>query len=135
MIIGSNAGAVKSVLATKAGEEPSIADSEAFEKFQLPVEGPVYSISYANLAEGTRNAAAMINQVSAFAPMAIGMAGAQADPKAVQVIQELVGLLPDVSKIVAKFDFYEAKLSVTQQGPEADSYLRRTVVLVRPESE
>jgi hypothetical protein len=135
MIVGSNAAAVKTVLATRAGDAPSVADSEAFEQFQLPVEGPVYSISYANLAEGTRNAAAMINQVSAFAPMAIGMAGAQADPEAIQVIQELVGLLPDVSKIVAKFDFYEAKLSVTQEGPEADTYLRRSVVLVRPASE
>jgi hypothetical protein len=132
MMIGSNADAVQTVLEVKAGEQPSVADSDAFGQFELEVDGPVHAISYSNLAAGTRQAAAMLEQAGTFAPMAIGMAGAQADAKALQVLQELLGLLPDIAKIVAKFDFYEAKLSVTQEGPTPDTYLRRGVVLVRP---
>jgi hypothetical protein len=101
----------------------------------MSVESPVYAISYTNLAESTRQMAAMINQAGAFAPMIIGMAGAQADPEAIAVVQELLSLLPDVAKIVGKLDFYEAKLSVTLEGPEPETYLRRSVVLVRPPTE
>jgi hypothetical protein len=50
----------------------------------------------------------------------------------VQQVQDLLGLLPDVAKIVAKFDFYEAKMSVTQPGDSPGTYQRQAVTLVRP---
>ena len=74
----------------------------------------------------------MLNQIGAMLPMMIGMAGAQADPEALKPVQEVVGLLPSVSRIVAKFDFLEAKMAVTQDGPEPGTFLTRTVTVVRP---
>ena len=90
------------------------------------------SVSYTNLGESIRQAAKMLNQIGAMLPMMIGMAGAQADPEALKPVQEVVGLLPSVSRIVAKFDFLEAKMAVTQGGPEPGTFLTRTVTVVRP---
>jgi hypothetical protein len=132
MILGSNAEAVKKMLQTKAGKGQSIADTKAFKQFQLKVEGPVDSISYTNLAESTRHAAAMINQAGAMAPMIVGMVAAKADPKHLKVIQDLLGLLPSLGKIVSKFDFLEAQMSVAQAGDQPGTYLIRTVTVVRP---
>lgn len=134
MLIGSSAGAVQNVLDARAGDETTVIDTDQFRQFQLDIDGPVSSTSYSNLAESTRNTAKALNQVGMFVPMIIGMAGAQADPEDLKPIQDLMGLLPSVAKIVSKFDFYEAKLAVTQEGDKPNTYMRRGVVLVRPES-
>ncbi len=133
MVCGSNPSAVETVLETQSGDRETIADTDAFRQFQLEVEGPVQSISYTNLAASTRRAAMMLNQVGAFVPAIIAMAGAQADPEDLKPVQEMLGLLPDVAKIVTKFDYLEAKMSVTQKADQPGTYLRRSVVLVRPE--
>ena len=134
MVVGSNAQVVEKVFDTKAGEGQTIAETEAFKQFNLEVEGPVAAISYTNLAENTRQVSALLNQVGFLAPMIIGLAGAEADSADLEIVQEVLGLLPSVAKIVAKFDFLEAQLSVTQEGDEPDSYLRRSAILVRPKS-
>jgi hypothetical protein len=36
-----------------------------------------------------------------------------------------------VAKIVEKFDFYEAKISVTQDGDQPGSWHKRTATMVR----
>ncbi len=132
MILGSNAEAVKTVLETKAGKGPTIADTKAFKQFQLKVEGPVRSISYTNLAENTRQTAKFLNQAGTLLPMIIGMAGVKANPDDLKPVQEVLGLLPSLGKIVSKFDFLEASLSVTQAGDQPGTYQVRTVTVVRP---
>jgi len=134
MVFGSNAEVVEKVFDTKAGEGQTIAETEAFKQFNLKVEGPVAAISYTNLAENTRQVSALLNQVGFLVPMIIGMAGAKADSEDLEAIQEVLALLPSVAQIVAKFDFLEAQLSVTQAGDEPDSYTRRSAILVRPKS-
>ena len=47
-------------------------------------------------------------------------------------MQEALALLPSLGKIVSKFDFLEARLSVTQAGDQPGTYQRRTVTVVRP---
>ena len=131
MIVGSNAAAVRKVFDTRAGQGETIADTEAFQRLNLEVEGPVRAISYTNLAESTRQTARLLGQVGLVAPMIIGMAGKEADSEELKPVQEILGLLPSAAKIVAKFDFLEAKLSVTQDGDEPGTYMRRTVTLVR----
>jgi hypothetical protein len=66
------------------------------------------------------------------APAVIGLMGVKADAKEMQVVQDILGLLPSVSQIISKFDFLQAKLAVTQPGDMPGTYMKRTVVLVRP---
>ncbi len=132
MYVGSSAGAVKKVLDTKAGNAESIEGTEAFQRLKLEVQGPVESIGYTNTAESIRNVAKMLNQIGFMAPMFIDMAGANVDQEELKPIQEALALLPDVAKIVGKFDFLEATVTVVQAGKEPDSYLKRAVVVVRP---
>jgi hypothetical protein len=132
MMIGSNAEAVKTVLATKAGKSPTIADAKSFKQFHADVRGPVSSISYKNTAEDLHQVAAMLNQAGVIVPMVIGMAGAKANQEELKPVQEALGLLPSVGKIVSKLDFLQAGLSVTQDGDQPGTYRIRTVTVVRP---
>jgi hypothetical protein len=134
MFVGSNAPAVEKVLETRAGRGKTFADTEAFKRLGFNVEGPVDAISYTNLAESTRNIAKLLDQAGAVATLVLGIAGAQADAEALKPVQEILGLLPSVAKIVAKFDFLEAEISATQRGDEPGTYVRRTAILVRPKS-
>ncbi len=135
MIIGSNERVVQRIFDTQAGEQDSIDTTEDFKQFDLDVQGPVYKISYSNMAESTRGIAQFLSQAGMFAPAIIGMAAAEADPEDLKPIQEALGLLPDIAKIVRKFDFLEAKISVSQAGEEEGSFTTRTVVKVRPYEE
>lgn len=134
MFVGSNGSAVKKLLAARAGQAKTIADTEAFKRFHLKVEGPVEAISYTNLAESTRGLARMLGQAGAVAQLVVGMVGVEADAEELKPVHEFLGLMPDVAKIVAKFDFLEEQISVTQDGDEPGSYVRRKVILVRPKS-
>lgn len=131
MIFATSPQAVQKVLDTRAGKGDTVTDTDAFKRFKVEVEGPVAAIGYQNLAQQTRAAAQMLTQAGAIAPMIIGMAGQEAPPEAVELLQEVVALLPDVGRIVRKFDFLEAKLSFTQAG-EAGAYRRHSVTVVRP---
>ncbi len=132
MICGSSANVIQKVLETRAGEHPSIETSDGFKEFRLSITGPVQSISYSNMARGTRQFAALLTQAGAIMPMVIGLAGAKVDAEDLKPVQDIIGLLPSVGEIVGKFDFLEAKLSVTQAGDDPGSYVRRSVILVRP---
>jgi hypothetical protein len=133
MIFGTHAEAVQKVDLTKSGEAPSIEGSELFTQFNLPVEGAVNSISYENSAKSTRDAAMALQQVGMMAPMFLGMAAQNGgDRESMEVVQEVLGLLPAVGQIIGKFDFIESKLSVTQAGPTDNTYIRHGVVLIRP---
>jgi hypothetical protein len=134
MIVGSNAEAVQRVLATRAGQGKTMADTEAFRQLGLKIEGPVDGVRYNNLAESIRRIAQVLNQVGTVAPAILALAGVEGDAEELKPVQEVLALLPDVAKIVAKFDFLEAKLSVTQSGDDPLSYTRRSVTVVRAPS-
>jgi hypothetical protein len=134
MIVGSSAEAVESVLATRASQGKTIADTDGFQQLGLKIEGPVDGVSYNNLAESIRRLARLLNQVGTMAPAILALAGAHGDAEELKPVQEVLALLPSVAKIVAKFDFLEAKLSVTQSGDDPLSYTRRSVTVVRPPS-
>ncbi len=136
MYIGSSTKAIQQVLDTQAGKGETIENTDAFKRLSIEVEGPVDSIKYTNTAESTRAMARALTQAGTMAPMIMAMAGANAGDDSLQPIQEVLALLPDLSKIVAKFDFLEANITVIQGGDEPDSYTKRGVTVVRaPEAE
>ena len=49
-------------------------------------------------------------------------------------VQDLLALLPDVAKVIAKFDFMEEQITVTLPGDEPSTYTRHSVLLIRPAS-
>ncbi|MBN1852384.1 MAG: hypothetical protein JW829_06655 [Pirellulales bacterium] len=135
LMIGSSANAVKKVIDTQTGKSPGINKAKVYEQFGLEIEGPVASLRYENLAENTRQAAQFLQKAGAIAPMILGMIGAQADAEEMEVIQEILGLLPSIAKIVGKFDYLEQRLRVTQEGDAENTYVTRSVTLVRPPAE
>jgi len=132
MIVATNAEAAEKVIKTLAGEAPSIDSTKEFQRFGLQIDGPVYAISYTDLAASTRQAAQFIRQAGMAAPIAIGVAGAKAKPGELKPLQDAVALLPSIANVVEKFDFLEARLRITQAGDEPGTYVKRCVTLVRP---
>lgn len=133
MVIGTGSDIVQTILDTRAGSGETIVGTEAFQKFDLEVNGPIVSIAYSDLAAQTRALSQGIQQVGAMLPMIMGMAAQNgADLSAAR---EFLALLPSVGRIVGEFDFYESQLAVTQPGPDELSYTRHKVVLVRPPAE
>lgn len=133
MTMGSHADAVQSVMLTKGGEGPTFAETEKFRKFGLDVEGDVYSISYSNTGESIRQAAQGMQQVGAMLPMimmSMGQSGGNGPD--LEPIKDLLALMPTVGRIVAKFDFIDANLSVSKPGPTDGTYIRHTVTTIRP---
>jgi len=135
MICGTNAEAVRQVLDARSGDAEAIDASAEFQKFKLEIQGPVDSLSYTNLEEGTQHTANTVRQIGAMAPMIIGMVGQDADPEELRPVQEIFGLLPGLANVIEKFDFYQASLSVVQSGEQPNTYLSRSVTLVRPPGE
>ena len=112
-----------------------IASSEAFERFGITTEGPVNAVCYTDIAASLHSVEEILNGAGAFLPMVIGMAGVDADPEELRPVQELVALLPDVGKIIAKFDFMQAKLHVSQDGPTDGTWVDRASILIRAPGE
>ncbi len=135
MYVGSNASAVKKVLETQAGRGQTIEGTEAFTRLKLDISGSVNSIRYAHTAENIRRTAKTLNQLGFTAQMYLAMLAGNAKPEDLKSIQDALALLPDVAKIVEKFDFLEARASVTQPGKEPGSFVGRSVTVVRPAAE
>ncbi len=132
MIIGCNPEAVERVLATRAGNAPAIVASDAFQRFNMPIEGAVRAVSYTDIAAATRKAAKFLNGAGAVLPVIFGMIGMEAGPEELRPIQEAVALLPDLGKIIEKFDFMEAQLWVVQDGPSEGTWMERYTIQIRP---
>jgi hypothetical protein len=135
MYIAPSPAAVRKVLETRAGEGETIEATEDFQRLNIDIEGPVRAISYANTAENLRGAADTLRKGSFVFQMIVMAAGGEIDNQTREVMEEVVALLPDVAKIVEQFDFLQAKVSVNQQGADADSYTKRSVTVVRPADE
>lgn len=132
-VIGSSANAVQAVLDTRSGDAPNISTSESFQRFGLDIEGDVHGVSYTDLAASTKATAQMLNTMGTMLPTLMAMgSGGQADIRDMKPVMDALGLLPSLGRIVAKMDFLQARLSVTQEGEEPGSYRKRSVTLVRP---
>ena len=131
LVVASSAGAVDAVREA-VNSETSITETEAYRRFGLEISGPVQSISYTNRGDQIREMAAAVTQLGTMMPMLMGMAGTQADPEVVGTLQEVFALLPDVGRIIARFDFLDASLSVTQAGDQPGTWTTRAATLVRP---
>lgn len=135
MILGTNVASVQTVLTVQGGEAASWSEGERFKQFHLDADGAVNSVSYSNTGESIRSASAAMQQLGMMAPVFIGMAQGQArgeGAEALQIVQEVAGLLPSIGRIVGKLDFYDATMSVSKPGPETNSWLRNSVTLIRP---
>jgi hypothetical protein len=135
MIFASSPAAAKTLLAVRVDSEKSIKGAESLEKFDLDVNGTVNAVSYSDVGAAIRATADGIDQFAMMAPMIVGAAAQGAKPEDMKAIQQAIGLLPSIAKVIRKFDFYEQKLSITRPGPLEASYLRETVVLVRQPAE
>jgi hypothetical protein len=135
MIIGSSPEAAKTLLAVRAGDEPSIEGAESLERFDLKTEGAVSAVSYSDVGAGIRAVADAIDQMAMMAPFVTAAATADASEADKKTLSEVIGLLPSISKVIRKFDFFEQKLSITRQGPIEGSYIREAVQLIRQPEE
>ncbi|MFO7904326.1 MAG: hypothetical protein R6U98_16805 [Pirellulaceae bacterium] len=135
MYLGQSTAAVKQVLEARAGDAETIDTTEAFKRLALPVEGPVDSMKYANTAENLRATADALRKGGFVFHMAVTMAGMDTTDQSLEPVKKVLALLPDVARIIEQFDFLEAKLTVTKNGPGADSYTKESVTVVRPAEE
>ncbi len=135
MYIGQSAAAVKKVLDTKAGNGDTIVDTEDFKRLNIEVEGPVEAISYANTAQNLRDLADGLRKAGFAFQTVLLMAGANNEDESLEPVKEVLALMPDVAQIVESFDFLESKMTVVQQGPDPDSYTKRSVTVVRAPQE
>jgi hypothetical protein len=130
MMVGSSKDAIERVLAAYDGKAATITSSEQFEKFDLPVQDTVSSLSYTDLHAGIHNGADVIRKIGGVAPMFVGMAAKEAKAEQLQVVSELLALLPSVANVVEEFDFYDASLTTVSEGPLPDSFLKQSVTLI-----
>ncbi len=131
MILASSPEAAKKMLAVRAGNADSIAESDSLERFDMKVDGEVYAVSYTDIGAGIRAFVQGINQFAGMAPMMIGMAAQGMPPEDMKTMQQAISLLPSAAKVIGKFDFYEQKLTIMREGPKAGTYLREAVTLIR----
>ncbi len=134
MIMASSPATAKKLLAVRAGDGESIKGAESLKRFDLKTDGPVEAVSYSDIGAGVRAASEGITQAAMMAPMVMAAATADASEEDKKTINEVLGLLPSIAKVIAKFDFYEQKLSITREGPEEGQYLRESVTLIRQPS-
>ncbi len=132
LMVGSNPECVRKILDAREGKIATIDSSEHFERFRLPVEGPVDSLSFTDLEKSIHHAADMVRKVGGIAPMFLAMAGINANAEEIKPVVEALALLPSIANVVEKFDYYQANLTVVQTGPLPDSYLKQSVTLIRP---
>ena len=135
LYFGTTSGAVQKVFDTKAGKGATIEGTEAFQRLGLDVTEPVISIAYSNSAEKVRHAAMVLDRVGPTMSLLMGMLGTHAKQVEDWPVSEAFSLFPEVAQIVRKLDFLEASAAVQQAGTEPDTYLRRSVTIVRPFTE
>jgi hypothetical protein len=135
MILASSAEAAQKLIDVRNGEAESITDGDLLDEFDIDSDEPVYAASYSDVGAGIRAVADFIEKAAMMAPMVVGMATANAGEEAGKVAQEAIALLPSIAKVIRKLDFYEDKLSITEEGPLPDTYLKRSVVHIRQPDE
>jgi hypothetical protein len=134
-IIGTSSidgwGHENGVVTREVAQAESIDGAASFEKLGLDPKGAVNGVSYQDIGAGVRHAADLIDKIGAMAPLFLSVAAANAKPEDLKPLQEAIGLLPSLAKVVRKFDFFGHRLSVTREGPMPGTYLREIVPEVR----
>ncbi|MEP3477647.1 MAG: hypothetical protein ABJZ55_00220 [Fuerstiella sp.] len=132
MVLASHPDAVQTIEMTRDGEAPTIESSEKFSAFNLPIDGPIAATSYVNTGQQTRDMAKGLQSVGSMLPMIIGMAGGGGGGGPdLSKAADFLNLLPDLGRIVAKFDFLDSTLTVTKPGASAGTYMRESVTLIK----
>jgi hypothetical protein len=134
MFVGTSQQAVEKLLAVRAGKTESFGKTPAFavfEKIGLEPNAPAFSVSYKDVGAQVRQAADILNQVGATLPMFLSMAAANAKPEELKPVQEAISLLPSISKVVRKFDFFGHSLGIVHKGPTPNTYIRESVTEIR----
>jgi hypothetical protein len=129
MILASGKGAAEKMLDVRAGQ--SIDGDALFERFGIDPKGVVYGARYRDIGATVRKVADAVDRIGGMAAMFLSMAAGNAKPEDLKPVQEALGLLPSVAKVIRKFDFFGHNLSVTRKGPLPNTYLRESVTEVR----
>lgn len=122
LVVADSPAAIERIQAVRAGETPSVVESPPWQRLDLDVSGEVYALKYADVGAAVERAAQTVEQIAAFAPIAVGMLGAQTDPEVAAAVNEVIAVLPSVAKVIRELDFLEDSLSVTRRGPLENSY-------------
>lgn len=131
MVLASHPDAVQTIELTRGGEAATIESSEKFTAFDLSIEGPIAATSYVNTGQQTRDMAKGLQSIGGMLPMIIGMAGGGNDGPDLSKVSDFLKLLPDLGRIVAKFDFLDSTLTVNKPGASAGTYMRESVTLIK----
>lgn len=131
MVLASHPDAVQTIELTRGGEAANIESSDKFEAFDLSIEGPIAATSYVNTGQQTRDLAKGLQSIGSMLPMIMGMAGGGNNAPDLSKATDFLNLLPDLGRIVAKFDFLDSTLTVTKPGASAGTYMRETVTLIK----
>ena len=114
LIFASSKETAEKLLAVRAGQAESIDGAASFEKLGINPKGAVYRVSYCDIGTNVRQVADVIDKIGAMAPIFLGIAAANAKPEELKPVQEAIGLLPSLAKVVRKFDYFGHNLSVTR---------------------
>lgn len=132
MVLASHADAVQTIELARGGEAATVETSEKFTAFSLPIEGPINSTSYVNTGQQTRDFAQGLQSIGTMLPMMMAMAGGGNNGPDLSKASDFLNLLPDLGRIVAKFDFLDSTLSMSKPGPTDGTYIRESVTLIKP---
>ena len=110
LFLSSSADAVKTCLATAAGEHPNVTKNEQLMSELLVPNGPFRSLSLADKRSLGDNIAKGIGLASM---MGGGMMMAIPDPEARQVLVKVLGMVSKLGPIARKIDFYKSTSSCT----------------------
>jgi hypothetical protein len=136
MILASTKDAAKKFVDVRSGDAEGLDKAKIAKKFDLKAEGEVYAVSYSDVGAGVRRFADGIDYVGRMAPFFLSMASAQgAKAEDMKPINEALGLLPSIAKVVRKFDFFEDRLKITYEGPEDNTFMQESVTLIRQPAE
>ncbi|MCC6492867.1 MAG: hypothetical protein IT424_07585 [Pirellulales bacterium] len=133
LILSSHREAASKVVAVRSGDAESIDGAKTLKQFDIEADGDVYLASYTDVGASVRRAADLVDQIGTWAMVFGGAALANAPEKDAETVREALGLLPSIAKVIRKFDFYEDRLSIVQEGPEDNTYRRDTVTNIRQE--
>ena len=131
MVMASHVEAVQLVEQSRSGEAATIESSDLFTAFNLPIEGPVIATSYVNTGQQTRDMAKGMQSIGSMLPMLMAMMGAGGNAPDLSKASDFMNLLPDLGRIVAKFDFLDSTLTVTKPGPTSGTFMKESVVLIK----
>ena len=114
LVVGSNANAVRRVLATAAGEHPNVRENEALMAQAVVPEGAAQAVTFTDHGDSGEAAAGMVAAMS----MAGGMVTmAIPDEQAREAVLQVMEIVSELAPVVEEIDFYDTSAAtVTFDG-------------------